>query len=110
MSGNRLDETIRAEAAESLGNLIEKVVLTPDAGAPDGLAAELHGNLAMILTLAASPDSAKLPRISGSKNSRSRSVPGRQLSVVARARNHRQLTTLRTPCYKICPSGKCSNI
>ena len=87
------DETIRAEAAESLGNLIEKVVLTPDAGAPDGLAAELHGDLAMILTLAASPDSAKLPGISGSKNSRSRSVPGGQLSLVAGARF--ELTTFR---------------
>jgi site-specific DNA recombinase len=33
------DEEIRAEAADILGKLIEKVVLTPDAGAPDGLAA-----------------------------------------------------------------------
>jgi hypothetical protein len=80
------DETIRAEAAESLGKLIEKVVLTPDAGAPDGLAAELHGDLAMILALATSPDSAKLSGISSSKNPRSRSVPGGLLSVVAGAR------------------------
>ncbi|HTJ91046.1 MAG TPA: hypothetical protein VL356_12820 [Acidocella sp.] len=34
------DTAIRAEAAESLGSLIEKVVLTPDGTAPDGLAAE----------------------------------------------------------------------
>jgi site-specific DNA recombinase len=45
------DAAIRAEAAESLGSLIEKVVLTPDDAALDGLAAELHGDLAMILTL-----------------------------------------------------------
>ena len=49
------DAAIRAEAAESLGSLIEKVVLTPDDSAPDGLAAELHGDLAMILNLATTP-------------------------------------------------------
>ncbi len=53
-------EAIRAEAAEILRKLIEKVVLTPDANAPDGLRAELYGDLAMILDLAVTPDSAKL--------------------------------------------------
>ena len=37
---------IRAEASEALRCLIERVVLTPDPTAPDGLAAELHGDLA----------------------------------------------------------------
>lgn len=48
------DETIRSEAAESLASLIDKVVLTPDASAPDGLTAELYGDLATILNLASS--------------------------------------------------------
>jgi hypothetical protein len=81
------DEAIRAEAAEILGKLIEKVVLTPDDSAPDGLAAELHGDLAAILTLAASPDGTKLSGVSNSNNPRSRSVPGGLLSVVAGARS-----------------------
>ncbi|MCW3477931.1 hypothetical protein OL599_25675, partial [Rhodovastum sp. RN2-1] len=34
---------IRDEAAEALRSLIERVALTPDPTAPDGLAAELHG-------------------------------------------------------------------
>ena len=49
---------IRAEATEALRSLIERVVLLPAPSAPDGLSAELHGDLAMILALAASPASA----------------------------------------------------
>ena len=41
----------RAEASEALRALIERVVLIPDPGAPDGLRAELSGDLAMILRL-----------------------------------------------------------
>jgi DNA invertase Pin-like site-specific DNA recombinase len=78
------DEPIRSEAAEALGKLIEKVVLTPDEAAPDGLRAELHGDLAMILVLATSAaEGTKLSGVSGSKSSQSRSVPGSLLSVVA---------------------------
>jgi site-specific DNA recombinase len=40
---------IRSEAAAALRALIDRVVLTPDAAAPDGLAAALHGDLATIL-------------------------------------------------------------
>jgi site-specific DNA recombinase len=86
------DEEIRAEAADILGKLIEKVVLTPDAGAPDGLAAALHGDLAAILHLATAADGdGKLSRISGSKNPRSRNVPEGLLSVVAGARSQLNL-------------------
>jgi site-specific DNA recombinase len=49
------DECIRLEASEALAALIEKVVLTPDDAAPDGLSAELFGDLATILALATSP-------------------------------------------------------
>ncbi|MCB5946115.1 hypothetical protein LI953_15335, partial [Acidocella sp. KAb 2-4] len=62
------EETIRAEAADALSGLIEKVVLTPDATAPDGLRAELHGDLAAILHLATAADGDKLSWISSSKN------------------------------------------
>ena len=43
---------VRTEATEALRSLIERIVLLPDAAAPDGLAAELHGDLATILRLA----------------------------------------------------------
>ena len=46
---------IRREAGEALRGLIEQVVLTPDASAPDGLAAALHGDLAEVLSLALAP-------------------------------------------------------
>ncbi|HEY6432147.1 MAG TPA: recombinase family protein [Acetobacteraceae bacterium] len=42
---------IRSEASEALRALIERVTLTTDPDAPDGLRAELHGDLAMILRL-----------------------------------------------------------
>ncbi len=73
---------IRTQAIEAIRLLIEKIVLTPDDSARDGLAAELHGDLAMILNLATSP-AAKAPGVLVSKNPRSRSVPEGLLSVVA---------------------------
>ena len=42
---------IRVEASEALRALIERVVLTPDTDEPDGLRAELYGDLAEILRL-----------------------------------------------------------
>ena len=57
------DTDIRCEAADTLGSLIERVVLSPDDNAPDGLRAELHGDLAAILTLAATPDSGSIPGV-----------------------------------------------
>ena len=42
---------IKAEASDALRSLIDRVVLTPDPDAPDGLRAELHGDLTEILRL-----------------------------------------------------------
>ncbi len=82
---------IRLEVAEALRGLIEKIVLTPDADAPDGMAAELFGDLAEILLLASDPGGARR-RVRGgvqTKNPRGTSVPGGLLSVVAGTRNTR---------------------
>jgi site-specific DNA recombinase len=73
--------------AEALRSLIERVVLTPDATASDGLAAELRGDPAEILALAAAPEAGTRRRV-GAKNSPERLLVGSQLSVVAGARNH----------------------
>ena len=79
---NALD--IRAEAAEALRSLIERVVLTPEASARDGLAAELHGALATILTVAAAAPERGFGKRGGSSGvARGTSVPVSQLSVVA---------------------------
>ena len=78
--------SIQAEAGEILRSLIERVVLTPDATAENGLAAELHGDLATILELAAASG---IPKEGRSKNRYSNDrlprtgVLGSQLSVVA---------------------------
>lgn len=45
------DPAIRDEAGNALRGLIDNVVLTPDAAAPNGLRAELRGDLASILAL-----------------------------------------------------------
>jgi hypothetical protein len=45
------DPAIKAEASDALHGLIERVVLTPDADAPDGLRTELFGDLAQIQIL-----------------------------------------------------------
>ena len=49
---------VAVEAATTLAALIQRIVLTPDATADGGLAADLHGDLATILALAASKDRA----------------------------------------------------
>jgi hypothetical protein len=56
-------------------------VLTPSADAPDGLDAQLYGELAAVLAMG-DPDKQKLPAVG---------VAGSQLSVVAGARNHLDL-------------------
>ena len=75
---------IKLEASEILRTLIEKVVLTPDPSAPDGNAAELHGDLAEILSLASAPGDLKR-RVGGAqtKNPHRTDVRGGVLSVVA---------------------------
>ena len=45
---------IASEAAAALAALIDEVVLTPDPAAADGLAVDLHGDLALIPSLASS--------------------------------------------------------
>ena len=77
---------IRLEAAEALRSLISRIVLTPDAAAPDGLAAELHGDLATILQLAAERqggDRGLRRAVGATTNPPERLFPGGQLSVVA---------------------------
>ena len=81
---------VRTEAAEALRRLIERVMLTPDPAAPHRLAAELDGDLAMILALAVASE----PRRPGQMPRRTAVgtlVPGNQLSVVAGTRNHLDL-------------------
>jgi hypothetical protein len=84
---------VQAEAGDALRALIERVVLRPDAGAEDGLAAELHGDLAMILELAAAaggaPDQLRRQgRRADNKNLPGTCVLASQLSVVAGTCNH----------------------
>jgi hypothetical protein len=69
------DDAVKAEAGEIIRSLIDRIVLTPAAEAPDGLDAQLHGDLAAVLALsAANPDKQKLPALGAA---------GSQLSVVA---------------------------
>jgi len=51
LEGALNDPENRLEASEALRGLISRVVLTPDADAPDGMRAELEGDLAEILAL-----------------------------------------------------------
>ena len=53
---------VRQEASEAL---IERMVLTPDAGAPDRLRIELTGDVANILTMVAEDDTRSLPHLCG---------------------------------------------
>ena len=82
---------IRLEAMEALQTLIERIVLTPDESAPDRLAIELHGDLAMILHLAAASPFDKSAASQTSKNPRDAGVSEFTLSVVAGARNRLDL-------------------
>jgi DNA invertase Pin-like site-specific DNA recombinase len=76
------DPAIRAEAAEALRSLIDRIELRPgDDG--QGIAAALHGDLAQILALC--DDSARKRKLPKAETS------GSQLSVVAGARNQRCL-------------------
>ena len=75
------DPDIKAEASEARRALIERIVLTPDRDAPQGLRVELYGDLAMIWRLGnAQPQ----PR-HGNTKLPGTGVRGSQLSVVAGA-------------------------
>ena len=85
---------IQQEASEALRSMISKVVLTPDGSAPDGLAAELHGDLATILWVAAEERGRKgaaRRAVWKKAGSPERLFPGSQLSVVAGNRSHHDL-------------------
>jgi hypothetical protein len=85
---------IRAEASDALRALIERVVLTPDADAPDGLRAELYGDLAEIMHLGETGPAGSQRQADSNLHKKSPTrtgVPGGQLSVVAGARNHLDL-------------------
>jgi hypothetical protein len=70
------DPELAAEAMEAIRSLIARIILTPKS--EGGLAAELHGDLAQILTIA---------ETAGGKRERpGRGRQGRGLSVVAGAR------------------------
>ena len=56
------DDSIKAEAGDLLRSLIDRVVLTPAADAPDGIDAQLHGDLAAVLALS-DPEKQKLPAV-----------------------------------------------
>src|SRR4029077_16449929 len=77
------DDSIKAEAGDILRTLIDRVVLTPAANAPDGIEAQLHGDLAAILAL--SNDDGRKQKLPAA------GAVGSQLSVVAGARNHLDL-------------------
>ena len=71
------DDT-REEAADILRGLIEKIVLTPDATAPNGHAIELYGELGAILSLCSDGSTVK-------QKARRGSAGFRQVTVVAGA-------------------------
>jgi site-specific DNA recombinase len=93
---------IRLEAAAALRELIEKVVLTPDPDAPDGLRAELHGDLAVLLSLSEPEPPARRQARSGAGRQPGTSVRGSLLSVVAGTRYNLCRTRLlwRRPSLK----------
>jgi site-specific DNA recombinase len=74
------DDSIKAEAGDILRSLIDRVVLSPVANAPDGIEAQLHGDLAAILAL--SNDDGRKQKLPAE------GAAGSLLSVVAGARNH----------------------
>ena len=79
---------VKQEASEALRGLIDRVTLTPDAEAPNGLRIELHGDLAMILLLASGTQK---QGDRGGDRPVGNGCSGSQLSVVTGARNHLDL-------------------
>ena len=73
------------EAADILASLIDRVTLTPDAGAPDGLRVELQGDLAMILAAAGVTDAGSKHEAPASRGAEP-GLDGSLLSVVAGTR------------------------
>jgi site-specific DNA recombinase len=80
-----VDEAIRGEAEAALRALVERVVLRPDDTTSDGLSAELHSDLAVILRLG------EAALVVGRRHEKTpgTAVPGGLLSVDAGTRNRR---------------------
>ena len=76
-----------AEATQTIRSLVKQIVLTPDTNAPNGLSVDVHGDLALILNLAAGHPTTGRRRehLDGSKNGilPRTGVLGSQLTVVA---------------------------
>jgi hypothetical protein len=72
------EEYTRAEAADLLRGLIEKIILLPDIDAANGHAIELYGELGAILSLCSAQESRNT-------NARSKATGVRQVTVVAGA-------------------------
>ena len=82
---------MQTDAIEAIRCLIQQIVLTPEEGAPNGLSVELHGDLAVILSLASGNEDAPVRHRFGS-GARNEKLPtamanakalGSQLTVVA---------------------------
>ena len=78
------DPALRSEADETLAGLIDKIVLIPTASCPDGLAIDLHGTLAAILSMAGAGGStnANTPSLGAQRAAKVRGI-GSLLSGVA---------------------------
>ena len=83
------DAELGVKAMEAIRSTITQIVLTPQA--ESGMDAMLEVDLARILAICASAESTNARREGG----RSGDVPRRQLSLIAGARNHRELIPLR---------------
>ena len=101
-TGRTCGLTIRAEASDTLRGLIDRLVLTPDADAPDGLRVELYGDLAEIMALGDTGIGQGVERTARSglrvKAAVGTSVLGGQMSLVAGTQNHRALTMRPVTC------------
>ena len=87
------DAELGVEAMEAIRSTITRIVLTPRA--EGGMEAVLEGDLARILAICAGAERTNARRVSGG---RSGDVPGRQLSLVAGARNTLHLLTSVAAC------------
>jgi len=85
------DPLIRDEAVGPIQSLIDRVVLTPDPAEPNGLRAELHGDLAMILSTAGSAASTPKRAAPGPRGAAQGGGSSSLLSVVAGTRNRLDL-------------------
>ncbi len=85
------EPAMATDAIEAIRCLIHQIVLTPEDGAPNGLSVDLHGDLALILSLASGTQGVPIRRrsVAGAKNEKlpaamaNAIAAGSQLTVVA---------------------------